>query len=126
MLTFQHTVEHCIIHFVALEVIMEIPKIYVESFTDKSLAGVVHNSITIEKKGKEISFFDRSLYHKVARFTYKLSRAFYVSLIFYFVPFMTIFINFMIAEVGHHGHGGHGESAHGSSSHEATASAGAH
>ena len=97
---------------------MEIPKIYVESFSDKSLGSVVHNHVTIEKKGKDISFFERSLYHKIARIVYKVSRAFYVSLIFYFVPFMTIFINFMIAEVHH---AGHGESAHGSSSHEAAA-----
>ena len=34
LLTFQHTVEHCIIHFVALEVIMEIPKLYFEALTD--------------------------------------------------------------------------------------------
>ena len=120
MLTFQHTVEHCIIHFVALEVIMEIPKIYVESFTDKSLQSVVHNSVHIENKGKDISFWDRSLYHKLARIVYKVSRAFYVSIIFYFVPFMTIFINFLIAEVHH---AGHGESAHGETSHDAAATA---
>jgi hypothetical protein len=31
LLTFQHTVEHSIIHFVALEMIMELPKMYFEA-----------------------------------------------------------------------------------------------
>lgn len=31
MLAYQHTIEHCIIHFVALEVVVELPKIYFES-----------------------------------------------------------------------------------------------
>jgi hypothetical protein len=31
LLTYQHTVEHCIIHFVALEIIVEVGKLYLES-----------------------------------------------------------------------------------------------
>lgn len=34
MLLFQHNVEHCIIHFVALEIIVEIPHIYNHSLVN--------------------------------------------------------------------------------------------
>lgn len=34
MLLYQHTVEHAIIHFVALEIIVEIPHIYMHSLLD--------------------------------------------------------------------------------------------
>ena len=37
MLVYQHTVEHCIIHFVALEVIVEIPHMYMGSLIDDKL-----------------------------------------------------------------------------------------
>jgi len=38
LLTNQHTVDHCIIHFVALEVIMEVSSLYYES--------LLHNKLT--------------------------------------------------------------------------------
>ena len=37
MLLYQHTVEHAIIHFVALEIIVEIPHIYMGSLLDDHL-----------------------------------------------------------------------------------------
>jgi hypothetical protein len=37
MLAYQHTVEHCIIHFVALEIIVEIPHIYMGSLIDDKM-----------------------------------------------------------------------------------------
>ena len=37
MLVYQHTVEHCIIHFVALEIIVEIPHIYMGSLIDDKM-----------------------------------------------------------------------------------------
>jgi hypothetical protein len=37
MLLYQHTIEHVIIHFVALEIIVEIPHIYMGSLLDDKL-----------------------------------------------------------------------------------------
>ena len=37
MLLYQHTIEHAIIHFVALEIIVEIPHIYIHSLMDDQL-----------------------------------------------------------------------------------------
>ena len=44
MLTFQKKVEYCIIYFVALHVIMEIPKMYFESLGDHQIKEVLHFS----------------------------------------------------------------------------------
>ena len=94
LLAYQYNVERCIIHFVALEVIMELNKIYLESLTDNTLKSVLHCHPVVEKKSKDIKFSDRSCFHKVARIVYKTSRSIYVSIIFYFVPFYVIYLNF--------------------------------
>jgi hypothetical protein len=43
MLTFQHTIEHCIMHFVAFEVIVELGNIYFESLMNNKLTSIVHH-----------------------------------------------------------------------------------
>ena len=43
LLTNQHTVDHCIIHFVALEVIMEVPSLYYEALLHNKLTMVLHH-----------------------------------------------------------------------------------
>ena len=37
MLSYQHTIQHCIIHFVALEVIMEVTHMYFEAINESRL-----------------------------------------------------------------------------------------
>ena len=43
LLSNQHTVDHCIIHFVALEVIMEVSSLYYESLMHNKLTMVLHH-----------------------------------------------------------------------------------
>lgn len=47
------------------------------------------------KSGKHIKYRERSCFHKVARLIYKFTRMIYVGYIFYFVPFTTLFLQFM-------------------------------
>ena len=95
MLTYQHTVQHCIIHFVALEVIMEISNMYFESLKGNKLKEIMHHAPKCVKSGNQIKWEDRSLFHKVARLLYKVMRSFYVSVIFYFVPFSVLFLQWI-------------------------------
>jgi hypothetical protein len=91
LLTYQHTVEHCIIHFVALEIIVEIGKMYLESLQGNALKAIMHKPPAREKNGKDIEMSDRSCFHKVARVFYVTIRTFYVGIIFYYVPFAVLF-----------------------------------
>lgn len=101
MLTFQHTVEHCIIHFVALEVIMEVTKMYFEAIDEQKLKSLVHHPPKLVVRGKDIVFSDRSCFHKFARCLYKVLRCIYVSLIFYFVPFSVILLQWELSKTSH-------------------------
>ena len=92
ILAFQHEVEVCIVHFIALHVIMEIPNYYLESMGDNPILGVCHHPPTIDVRGSSIRFSDRTTFHKVARVVYKGLRSLYVSVVFYMVPFATFAI----------------------------------
>ena len=95
MLTYQHSVEHCLIHFVALEVIMELPKMYFEALADSAIKEVVHHYHPKRKnRGQDIKFTERTCFHRFARVIYKILRTIYVAVIFYFAPFVVIFLNF--------------------------------
>lgn len=99
MLTFQHTIEHCIMHFVAFEIIVELGNIYFESLMNNKLSSIVHHPpIFNEKQVGENKdprpFRDRSCFHKVGRGIYKIFRCAYVSLNFYMVPFAVIIWQF--------------------------------
>jgi hypothetical protein len=104
MLVYQHTVEHCIIHFVALEVIVEIPHMYMGSLIDDKLKQRIFKSqshLQVSNKGRDINFWeDRSLLSKISRIIYKSHRALYVSVLFYFAPFIVIFV-YSIIDGGH-------------------------
>mmetsp|Transcript_12164 Transcript_12164/g.20502 ORF Transcript_12164/g.20502 Transcript_12164/m.20502 type:complete len:120 (-) Transcript_12164:22-381(-) len=99
LLTFKDTVDYCIVYFVALKVIMEMSKLYFEAQIDESAAEVIHHHPKIKNRGRDISFSQRTLFHKFARLVYKVLRAFYCSVIFYFVPFFVWFINFAFANL---------------------------
>lgn len=92
MLAYQHTVQHCIIHFVALEVIMEVGNLYFESLKENYLKNVMHHAPIADHRGQDIHFRERSIFHKFARVYYKVLRTFYVGVVFYFVPFSVMFI----------------------------------
>lgn len=94
MLLYQHTVEHAIIHFVALEIIVEIPHRYVDGLIDDKLKDLVfphgHHVLAVENKGREITFRSRTPTNKCGRFFYRAYRTLYVSFLFYFCPFIVI------------------------------------
>ena len=80
---------------------MELPKMYFESLSDNAMKGLVHHcKPKIVNRGKQIKFMKRSWFHMIARLTYKLLRAVYVSIIFYFVPFVVLFLNFLAVKGG--------------------------
>ena len=55
LLAYQHTIEHCIIHFVALEVVVEVPKFYFESMKEnEKLFEMFEHPMHITKRGKDI------------------------------------------------------------------------
>ena len=51
LLSFQVEVEVAIIHFIALHVIMEIPKFYFEALGDNHIKSVCHHPAEISKRG---------------------------------------------------------------------------
>lgn len=94
MLTYQHNVEKSIIYFVALHMIMEIPKLYFEAVDYKNIKEVCHMHLNVDIRGRDIDFWARDWFHIFARCTYKFHRALFVSVIYYFVPFGTLFLTF--------------------------------
>ena len=94
MLIYQYKVDYCIIHFVALEIIVEIPGIYMSSLIDDKLKDRMFSShnLAIENKGSEINFWGREFMNKVQRCIYRVNRALYVSAIFYFCPFFVLYV----------------------------------
>jgi len=100
MLTFQHTIEHCIMHFVAFEVIVELGNIYFESLMNNKLTSIVHhpprlNQDQVGKNKKERKFSERTCFHKTGRLIYKVIWCAYVSMNFYMVPFAVLIWQFM-------------------------------
>jgi hypothetical protein len=91
MLAYQQTISYSLIHFVSLEVIIEFPKLYFEALVDGPTKQLLHHKPKVTVKGRDIDFWERSCFHKLARVTYKILRCFYVSVVFYYIPF-TIFI----------------------------------
>ena len=92
LLAYQHLISHCIIHFVALEAIMEISEIFFESLMYNKLKEIIHHPPKLSIRGKDIKFSDRSCYHKLARIWYKIWRSIFASFLFYFLPFTLLFI----------------------------------
>ena len=91
LLISQTKVELCIIHFVALEVIMEIAALYFKSLMNFKLKAILHeNRPKCLHRSCHIELKKRSYFHIFARVFYKIIRAIYVSVIFYYVPFMVV------------------------------------
>ena len=68
---------------------------YFESIPDTKLKEVMHHPPKASKKGKDIVFAERPLFHKFGRLFYKALRMFYVGVIFYFVPFSVLVVQFI-------------------------------
>lgn len=93
LLVNQSEVEPCIIFFVAFQVILEFMKLYLESLKDPQLVEILDKHPLVKYKGKDIR--KRSCFHYLARFVYKVVRAFYVSVIFYFIPYGVFLMMFI-------------------------------
>lgn len=96
ILVTQRDISNCVIYFVALHVIMEVSNLYFNSLMGNKLKKVMEKAPKIKKRGRDIPFMGRTLFHKVARVIYKAFRAYYVSVIFYFMPFSVIFLQWFL------------------------------
>lgn len=97
MLSYQHEAEHVVMHFVALEIIMEFPEYYYESLVEDVLKEQIVAGIHKLKRTKSSKdHTSRSCFNKTFRVIYKLFRAYYVSFVFYFTPFIAILNYFTI------------------------------
>lgn len=95
MLAYQQSVERCIIHFVALQVIAVIPNLYMVTITDDKLRlrlFKAHKSLKVTKRGEDMKWSQRPLLNKLERLLYRVHRSIYVSVIFYFSPFIVIWL----------------------------------
>ena len=88
MLAYQHDVEHSIIHFVALEVIIEIPHFFVNSLQEDRLKDKIFSKNHHLHFEKCMKWEDRTFRNKVGRVIFKFWRLFYVACIFYFQPYI--------------------------------------
>ena len=109
MLLFQHSVEHCIIHFVALEIIVEIPHYYNASLINDNLKDELfkdNHALHVHNCARDIPWNSRSLCNRLGRIVYRLHRALYVAVIFYFQPFIVLILFRATAERGKFPEGG--------------------
>ena len=92
------TVYFAISSYVALEILFLMQKMY---FNKNILGDRLNllkdvmldcNAPRITQRSFNTFFKERSMFHKVARINYKFLRGIYVSVVFYFVPFMFLFI----------------------------------
>ena len=65
---------------------------YFESLKGNLLKEVLHHPPEMVICGRDINLSDRTCFHKCARVLYKFLRCFYVSIIFYFIPFSVMFL----------------------------------
>ena len=80
---------------------MEIPKFYFEALGDNHLRTVCHYPPMNVNKGKDIKMENRTIFHKLARWNYKIHRTIYVSIIYYMVPFACFYIQSFYAKYDH-------------------------
>ena len=71
---------------------MEVSNLYFEALKNNTLKPMMHHPPESTHKGSEIKFSDRTLFHKIARVFYRILRAFYVGVVFYFIPFSVMYI----------------------------------
>lgn len=102
-LLFWSTVEFTVIYLMAFKIITWVPKLYYESLLDDQLKDKLFesfNTLHIKTEGRNVQWNSRSSGNKLGRFLYKLLRALYVSIIFYFQPFILVFIYFLYIKQG--------------------------
>jgi hypothetical protein len=98
---------------------MEVGNLYFESLKENYLKNVMHHAPIADHRGQDIHFAERSTFHKIARVFYRVLRTFYVGVVFYFVPFSVMLIQWSTINADPSTLSEHGES-------EGHATAGAH
>jgi len=97
MLTTRTSVEYCITHFIAFEVIAAIGNIYVENLQDFPLKHETHHTpLKNMNRSQNIDWSTRTFTHKVLRVVYKILRCFFCSIYYYFVSYLIIIIPFLV------------------------------
>jgi len=88
-----------IVSYLTVTLLVDISSIYYQKTVGCNKLDILkevfddENLLEITNKTKNVVFSERSLFSKFAKLTYKLFRAVYASLIFYFVPFLYIVFN---------------------------------
>lgn len=103
LLLAHRTVEECIILFITLAIVLELPQMYSAALTTglqentgtTVITQVCKHPVYKSNAGRHIKFSDRTWFHKLSRIVYKFFRLFYVSIFFYFQPFICIIEPFM-------------------------------
>ena len=95
MLAFQKSIVYSVIHYVAMIEIVEMPAFYFESLIDNRVREVMHHMPTVERRGRDILFSERSYFHQVARIIYQVDRATYLTFIYYFIPYAVVFYQWL-------------------------------
>lgn len=95
MLCGRGTVEKCIIDFVALVIIVDITQLYYATMSGGSQGGLdfkqfISKPVIKHNMSSDLYMHQRSCCQKIFRIWYKLWRAVFVSVFFYFMPFAVI------------------------------------
>lgn len=101
MLIGRKTVEKCIIDFVALVIVVDITQLYFAVMSSGSQGGLdfknfISTPVIKRNMSSELNFSDRSCCQKIYRVLYKVHRAVFVSVFFYFMPFAVIVLPFFV------------------------------
>ena len=100
VLVYQKSVEYSIVHFIALHVIMELPKMYMDAmgYTKLKEACKIHPPAGV--KGRSVTTWrQRTCFKNMARFIHSFIQSVYVSCIYYFMPFFMMFLTYAFAKI---------------------------
>ena len=96
MICLQSTIMDCVLNFIALGTIAQIDSIYSASLPDEPLKKELEEPLAVESSSKTAPFSQRSAIGKLCFIAYKLVRLGYVSAYYYFAPYSTPLITYMI------------------------------
>ena len=85
-----------ILNFVALWVIADIDDQYSEALQDFTLKKALRHKPVITNKSKDIPFKNRNCKGKAIRIYYILNRIMYISFYYYFTPFLTVLLTYIV------------------------------
>ena len=86
----------CVLNFIALGAIAQIDSIYSQSLQKFPLKKALEEPLDIKRTSKDIPFKSRKFLSKCIRIIYKLYRVLYVTGYYYFTPYATPVITYLI------------------------------